>query len=343
MGLWPGYRQVRHEDPLPGGARRGSPFPTANGSGRLLPSPISSAIASSAAGGCISFSYDATYFSRVSPWSRVASPSAPPSLPPSPPLLSRPPSPPLPPPPPPPPPPLPSPPLPSLLSPPLPLPPPPLPLPPLPLSPPPPPPPSLSPLSLPPSPLLPPPSPPPPSPSPPPPPPLPPLPLPSPPPPPPSPPPSPPCRDVQAARRAGRDEGVPANRRGNRRVIRAQTTRSRFTDTDRLALQRLIPYLVQLRRNAHARKAYLASRFHVGGPDEAAAPTSGERVVLARAAEGETNMVIAQALFISPGTVRKHLEHIFDKLEVRTRTEAAGIYAQERVVGVGVAWTAGTA
>ena len=37
-----------------------------------------------------------------------------------------------------------------------------------------------------------------------------------------------------------------------------ETTRSRFTDTDRLALQRLIPYLVQLRRNAHARKAYLA-------------------------------------------------------------------------------------
>jgi DNA-binding CsgD family transcriptional regulator len=38
--------------------------------------------------------------------------------------------------------------------------------------------------------------------------------------------------------------------------------------------------------------------------------------------------MIAQALFISPGTVRKHLEHIFDKLEVRTRTEAAAIYAQ---------------
>ena len=40
----------------------------------------------------------------------------------------------------------------------------------------------------------------------------------------------------------------------------------------------------------------------------------------------------AAALFISPGTVRKHLEHIYDKLEVRTRTEAAAIYAQERLV-----------
>jgi len=117
------------------------------------------------------------------------------------------------------------------------------------------------------------------------------------------------------------------------------TTRSRFTDTDRLALQRLIPYLVQLRRNAHARKAYLTLL------DSAAAArtrlqrlTSRERVVLARAAVGETNAMIAQALFIGPGTVRKHLEHIFDKLEVRTRTEAATIYTQERGVGDGVAW-----
>ena len=107
------------------------------------------------------------------------------------------------------------------------------------------------------------------------------------------------------------------------------TTRSRFTDTDRLALQRLIPYLVQLRRNAHARKAYLTLM------DSAAAArtrlqrlTSRERVVLARAAAGETNAMIAQALFIGPGTVRKHLEHIFDKLEVRTRTGAAAIYTQ---------------
>ena len=42
--------------------------------------------------------------------------------------------------------------------------------------------------------------------------------------------------------------------------------------------------------------------------------------------------MIAQALFVSPGTVRKHLEHIYDKLDVRTRTEAAALYTQERVV-----------
>ena len=116
------------------------------------------------------------------------------------------------------------------------------------------------------------------------------------------------------------------------------TTRNKFTDTDRLALQRLIPHLVQLRRNAHARKTYLALLDSTAAARTSLQRlTSRERVVLARAAAGETNAMIAQALFISPGTVRKHLEHIYDKLEVRTRTEAAAIYTQERVVGDGVA------
>jgi DNA-binding NarL/FixJ family response regulator len=111
------------------------------------------------------------------------------------------------------------------------------------------------------------------------------------------------------------------------------TTRSRFNETDSLTLERLVPHLGQLRRNALARRTYPALI------DSTAVArmrllrlTPRERVVLARAAAGETNAVIAQALFVSPGTVRKHLEHIYDKLEVRTRTEAAAIFTQERVV-----------
>jgi DNA-binding CsgD family transcriptional regulator len=111
------------------------------------------------------------------------------------------------------------------------------------------------------------------------------------------------------------------------------TTRTRFADSDRLTLQRLVPHLAQLRRNALARRTYPALI------DSTAAArmrllrlTPRERVVLARAAAGETNTAIAAALFVSPGTVRKHLEHIYDKLEARTRTEAAAIYTQERVV-----------
>ena len=42
-----------------------------------------------------------------------------------------------------------------------------------------------------------------------------------------------------------------------------------------------------------------------------------------------TNAEIGVALFISAQTVRKHLENIFDKLGVRTRTAAAA-YASSR-------------
>jgi DNA-binding CsgD family transcriptional regulator len=111
------------------------------------------------------------------------------------------------------------------------------------------------------------------------------------------------------------------------------TTRSRFADSDLLTLQRLVPHLVQLRRNALARKAYPAlMNSTAAARTKLQRLTPRERVILARAAAGETNIVIAQALFVNPGTVRKHLEHVYDKLEVRTRTEAAAIYTQERII-----------
>jgi DNA-binding NarL/FixJ family response regulator len=40
-------------------------------------------------------------------------------------------------------------------------------------------------------------------------------------------------------------------------------------------------------------------------------------------AAGKTNADIAELLAISPRTVQKHLQHVFDKLGVETRTAAA--------------------
>jgi DNA-binding CsgD family transcriptional regulator len=50
--------------------------------------------------------------------------------------------------------------------------------------------------------------------------------------------------------------------------------------------------------------------------------TAREREILDLVAEGRTNAEIAAALWISPGTVRRHLENMYAKLGVHTRTAA---------------------
>lgn len=54
--------------------------------------------------------------------------------------------------------------------------------------------------------------------------------------------------------------------------------------------------------------------------------TRREMEVLGWVAAGKTNWVIAQILDLSPATVGKHLERIFAKLGVETRTEASHYY-----------------
>jgi DNA-binding CsgD family transcriptional regulator len=55
--------------------------------------------------------------------------------------------------------------------------------------------------------------------------------------------------------------------------------------------------------------------------------TARESEVLAWVAVGKANQDIAAILNISPRTVKKHLEHIYDKLGVETRTAAATFFA----------------
>ncbi len=54
--------------------------------------------------------------------------------------------------------------------------------------------------------------------------------------------------------------------------------------------------------------------------------TKQERAILTLVARGWRNAKIASELFISTRTVETHLYHIFDKLGVSSRTEAA-LYA----------------
>jgi DNA-binding CsgD family transcriptional regulator len=112
-----------------------------------------------------------------------------------------------------------------------------------------------------------------------------------------------------------RDDGVGA-------VFVFDTSASGFSETDRRLARRLAPVLIQLQRSARLRCQALAA------DDRLKLLTSRELTILARVARGETNAEIAGALFINPSTVRKHLEHIYEKLAVRNRAAAAGVFTQ---------------
>lgn len=60
--------------------------------------------------------------------------------------------------------------------------------------------------------------------------------------------------------------------------------------------------------------------------------TPREREILTLVAEGRTNAEVARALWISPATVRKHLENAYAKLGVKTRTAAVRRARDRRVI-----------
>jgi DNA-binding CsgD family transcriptional regulator len=87
--------------------------------------------------------------------------------------------------------------------------------------------------------------------------------------------------------------------------------RGDFRDRDLDVLELLRPHLTRLARRA-------AERW----PAAAASLTPREREILAWVARGKTNPEIAAALQLAPGTVRKHLDNIYEKLDVPNRTAA---------------------
>lgn len=89
-------------------------------------------------------------------------------------------------------------------------------------------------------------------------------------------------------------------------------TRGPGTDFDareRAILQLLRPHLTRLQHRWEQRTA-------------ATTLTAREREVLGHLARGLTNREIAQQLVVSTHTVRSHLNHIYEKLDVHTRTAA---------------------
>jgi two-component system, NarL family, nitrate/nitrite response regulator NarL len=71
--------------------------------------------------------------------------------------------------------------------------------------------------------------------------------------------------------------------------------------------------------------------------DLVASLTEREREVLDHVARGQSNKVIAQALDISHNTVKLHVRHIMDKLNLRSRVEAAVFAFEYRTSPEGLA------
>lgn len=105
---------------------------------------------------------------------------------------------------------------------------------------------------------------------------------------------------------------------GRARSIYLERTGKNYTDRERTLLGLMRPHLVRMRLDAESRRRV---DFPLG-------LTAREAEVLGWVARGKTNAEIAAELVISPQTVRKHLENIFDKLGVRTRTAAAARVAR---------------
>jgi DNA-binding CsgD family transcriptional regulator len=103
-------------------------------------------------------------------------------------------------------------------------------------------------------------------------------------------------------------------------AIVCDTSRARFTEQDKDVLRRLLPFFIQARRAARLRAAVATASNRL------AQLTPSETVVLGRVANGDTNRQIANALFVAPTTVRRHLEHIYAKLGVPNRAAAAAVY-----------------
>ncbi len=72
-----------------------------------------------------------------------------------------------------------------------------------------------------------------------------------------------------------------------------------------------------------ARKVIFSFQGPVMANTEMEGLSPREREILELLAEGFPNKEIAQRVGVSDGTVRWHLRHVYDKLHVRSRTEAA--------------------
>ena len=145
------------------------------------------------------------------------------------------------------------------------------------------------------------------------------------------------CRGLVAAARGARRAGAVAARAGGRRARsrrrpvrpRARAARARRRQTSRARearRSRCDRGRGRRLRGDRGRRLGDQARAELGrisGRTRAEGLTAAELRVAALVAEGRTNREVAAALFLGERTVASHLNHIYAKLGVRSRTELA--------------------
>jgi DNA-binding CsgD family transcriptional regulator len=113
------------------------------------------------------------------------------------------------------------------------------------------------------------------------------------------------------------DAGIARSRVRPRNFV-LDRMRGDFSDRDRALLELVRPHLARIHETTALRLAAGASE-----PDELDRLTGREAEILELVAAGLTNAAIAERLWISPGTVKKHLDNVYGKLGVANRAAAA--------------------
>jgi len=123
------------------------------------------------------------------------------------------------------------------------------------------------------------------------------------------------------------DVGLPAAPERQRSfILFRRTAAGDFSGRDRAVLEMLRPHLSGLEARAALRRRLSKAPGTQDGDGKSSACTRltpREREIVVLVAEGKTNAQIAAELWIAPSTVKKHLEHVYEKVGVGRRTVAA--------------------
>ena len=110
--------------------------------------------------------------------------------------------------------------------------------------------------------------------------------------------------------------------------VAANRALSDFTERERTCLSILRSHMVRSYRNGIDVERIRSESCRVSDGGRGGGLTQREAEVLHWVAIGKSNKDVGRAIGATAATVKKHLEHVYEKLEVTNRTAASALYRQ---------------